>query len=47
MYAKTGWKKNLKSLNQGRGLHGCTSFVAGGKKVNSEKIKQKKLKGKP
>ena len=34
VYSKTGWKYDLKSFNQGRIHHGCTSYVSDGKKVN-------------
>ena len=33
VYSEAGWQRDLTSLNQGRKLHACGSYVNGGKKV--------------
>ena len=32
-YEESGWVKDMPSLNQGRWLHGCTSFMSAGQQV--------------
>ena len=35
VYSVQGWKENLPSLNTGRDLHACTSYMTGGKRVSN------------
>ena len=34
VYSEAGWQRDVASLNQGRFIHACSTYINGGKKVN-------------